>query len=105
MLKDEDDVAEYLAKEWTIACHNMECGGFIQTRNSSTPIQLLAAVNEYERTYGCAARKSFRRGQNFHNDHHQTDKGYQSSIKEKGNPIKELKRKSNHLLFMWNSWT
>ena len=73
MLKDY--VAEYLAKECTIASHNMECGGFTRTRNPSTPIQLIAALNEYERMYGCTARKSFRCGQNFHNGHHQTDNG------------------------------
>ena len=83
MLKDVDDAAEYLAKEWTIACHNMECGGFIRTRNPSTPIQLLAALNEYERMYGCAAWKSFRYGQNFDNDHHQTGNGLSIQHHEK----------------------
>ena len=83
MLKDMDDVAQYLAKEWTIACHNMKCGSFIRTRNPITPIQLLAALNEYERMYGCAARKSFRRGQNFHNDNHQTDNGLSIQHQEK----------------------
>ena len=58
MLKDVDDVAEYLAKEWTIACHNKECGGFIQTRNLSTPIQLIAALNEHEKISADQDRKA-----------------------------------------------
>ena len=60
----------------------MECGGFIWTRIPSNPIQLLAA-HEYETMYGYAARKSFRCGQNFHNDHHQTDNGLSIKHQEK----------------------